>query len=827
MATMQIQPIQPASDGVTLKRSFATAVLLYASTSSLPVSAQAGGQLEEIIVVARKVAENMQDVPVSISAFSGDQLEAAGISDPEELNGIVPGLYDFNGTPQRAVNPFIRGVGWTGAGNFESGVAVYLDGVYLPAAPFLNLFDMQSVEVLRGPQGTLFGRNATGGAILYNTRKPDDTFEGSVTARGGNYGRLNLGGMLNVPITDSLMMRGTVKSVEYDGHVENIAGGDDGPTDDSKSASLQFRWTPSDVVTVDVMASYYSSDQSAIPQQCQPLDDAPEGFVGTLGRLSAGNSALQAILGRRVPSHMESCTAVSELDSDEFGSEFDSVNKFDETLLSATLAWQLTDNLEFKSITSYRDQDNEGFFSADGVPVAVAARGEDSKRETWTQEFQFVGDAIDGRLRYATGVYGLWHDREDWNYGSADPYMLAPPGAIEIYLPINSFDDEQNEIESYAWFTQNSYDVTDQLELTVGLRYTYENRTDSVKSYGADLSTVFPGGTILATDLQGNPGVTLLLGGEASREYILQDPRSYEPNFEDLRESADDEESFDDWSPMVSLAYSFSPDQLAGSDVQSLMIFASYSEGFRSGGFSPFDGELLEIDPEVVQSIELGSKLDVGDNLRLNVSAYYMDYEDQQLNSTRIDRNGLPAGVVVNAAASTVQGLEAEFTWYPLSLWLVQGSLAYADGEYDDFSEPDPRDPTGASELDRSNETMPRLPEWTAYLATSYTLETSFGTLVPRLDIRYLDATKFVVGDALIELYGGGQIFTEDEVFIDARLSWISKTGVATISLWGKNLTDVDDYQSGALPIAGALASFHEGYVAPLTYGVDLTYRWQ
>ncbi len=246
-------------------------------TVSVPAIAQ--GQeavLEEVIVTARRREESLQESPVAVTALNDQALREAGINNLHELNNVIPNMDVQSGNgSSRVASIYIRGVGQRNTGvQIDSGVGIYIDEVYLgrPDGALLDINDIQSVQVLRGPQGTLFGKNTTGGALVFTSNRPIDEFEGSVEARVGNYGRLDGGGVLNIPITDSLWSRFSVMVRNSDGYIDNDFDGDEYMGDDRINATGQLRWVVSDSLTLDLNYNYADTDEKGRPLKCQKPD---------------------------------------------------------------------------------------------------------------------------------------------------------------------------------------------------------------------------------------------------------------------------------------------------------------------------------------------------------------------------------------------------------------------------------------------------------------------------------------------------------------------------------------------------------------------------
>jgi iron complex outermembrane receptor protein len=253
----------------------ATAAAVGFSGIVLPSAAQNVGVLEEVIVTARKREESLQETPVAVTALNATTLREAGVRNLADLNQIAPNIevQSANGNAPLA-NIYIRGIGQRNTGpNIDSGVGIYIDDVYIgrPDGALLDLNDIASVQVLRGPQGTLFGKNTTGGALVFTTNRPTDEFAGSVEMRVGNYDRLDGSVMLNMPLSDNWMSRLSVTGISRDGYIDNAYDGDSYVDEKRVNAIGQLRWLASDTLTLDLNLNYADTDQKARPQKCVPV----------------------------------------------------------------------------------------------------------------------------------------------------------------------------------------------------------------------------------------------------------------------------------------------------------------------------------------------------------------------------------------------------------------------------------------------------------------------------------------------------------------------------------------------------------------------------
>ena len=332
------------------KRLAVKSLIAAATCSAIPALPQAVAAqervLEEVIVTARRREETLQETPVAVTALSAGALRDAGVRNLKDLNGVAPNIdvHEANGTAPLA-NIYIRGVGQRNTEvNIDSGVGIYVDEVYIgrPDGALLDLNDIQSVQVLRGPQGTLFGKNTTGGALVFTTNRPEEEFEGSLEARVGNYDRLDIAGVLNVPLTDTLWSRWSVTSVNRDGYVDNKFLDKEYLDEERINAMGQFRWLPADALTIDLNLNYTDTDQTTRPQKCRLVP----GVVGW-------QAALFDVLGG-VPSTGRTLDDFCQ-DNIDAGDALDVISDLDgqyeaETWgASVTAEWEVSGNLSFKS----------------------------------------------------------------------------------------------------------------------------------------------------------------------------------------------------------------------------------------------------------------------------------------------------------------------------------------------------------------------------------------------------------------------------------------------------------------------------------------------
>ncbi|NCF18234.1 MAG: TonB-dependent receptor [Haliea sp.] len=855
----------------------ATLYLLAAGTS-LPTTVHAqSGILEEVIVTARKREEAIQDVPVSVTAFTGNQLRDAGITNLKDLGYQTPGLQIDQGSGAQI---WIRGIGQRDDGARVDGpVGVYVDGLYLPRrdGQLLDLIDVQSVQVLRGPQGTLFGKNTTAGALIVTTNPPADTLSGFAEGRVGNYDRQDLRASINIPLIEGkLLSKLTLGSVERDGYQDNITTGQEPGSEDRKSAALQLRWFANDELMVDGFAYYGEVDEVQPSTNCSFMVDSSYNGEDSLfgNRIFPGDAipvdAFDDDDTPVVPGFVDqsqvyenACNASLAREEDyEVASELPIDFKLDNTLLGLTVEWEINDRFSLKSISGYADQKkygNAGNPDIDGTYQPISSRyranGSPSNRDHWSQEFQLLGSAFNNRLDYTLGLFAMKEnidDGTDTQSGAPSGYLI--PAAINV-LVINDPNAEKQtydlENTTYAAFFQGSYDLTDNLELTAGLRWTSEEREQSVKlqlldqpayreiAFGAiegvpGLIPIEDSPAALVTDLPAvmEADIFSLIAQEFPRDnydqaiYPLVPAQELDPDIDE-----DIDETWDEFTPMVSLAYHLPSSFTDGDFFDAGMFYATYAEGFKSGTFEPVgvDGQAT-VEPENVDNYELGFKLDIlGGRMRLNGAVFRTNFDDMQLRQVVLDSSDIPRVVLRNASKTRIEGVELELTWSPIDNLLLSATGSFNDYEYRDFDESQfstrallTQQPLPV--VDRTGEPFAEVPENTYSLAAQYSLDTAYGTFVPRLDYSYVDEI-FMGLDA-----GAGQnedqATFDDYFLLNARLGWISPEATFEAALYGTNITD-EFYHFGAAAVADSSGSFTRTSGLPRMYGLEFRYNFR
>jgi iron complex outermembrane receptor protein len=795
-------------------------------------SAQDGGLvLEEVIVTARKRQESLQETPVAVTALDASALREAGVRNLYNLNEVAPNIevQSANGAAPLA-NIYIRGIGQRNSGpNIDSGVGIYIDDVYIgrPDGALLDINDIQSIQVLRGPQGTLFGKNTTGGALVFTTNRPQEEFEGSIEMRVGNYDRLDSSLMLNVPITDTLLSRLSVTSTTRDGYIDNKFNNKDYLDEDRINAIGQLRWLASDAVTVDLNVNYADTDQKARPQKCRPVPGVIGWQAALFDIISVGPAT-----GRTLD---DFCQDSADLDDKlDVISDLDAEYKAENLGVAGTVQWEINDNLAFKSVSAWRNTKAQQDDDIDHVGIPWLHRtntkhpfSPEKETDQYSQEFEISGSAVDDRLQIVAGAFYFSEKTNDnVNVNFLGPY---DPGIAGLFMLNTSAGLLESDNEAWALFSQLEWSWSDNWRTTLGVRYTDEDRELFRERYAPVPETL---------DKNGGFVIPIFSGAWAVDRSVFE----YNPNFSFASTDVSEEKVGDNnTSYMASVQYLLNDWDW----VDTGSAYLTFSQGFLSGGLSEAPtGELEVFEPEEVDNWELGFKMDLLDRrLRVNAALFYSDYKNRQLTTLVINpTTNSPAGATINAKDSSITGFELETTWLATANMQLTFNATFNDGDIDEFDDTqllyvsDPAAPVPAEcsrinltlvqvnscDNDRSGERLPRLPKSSYFLAAQYTLDTSMGVFIPRLQASYKTDIEYCFDSLSCD----SGLWYEDEQFdLSARLTWISKDEKWTGALYGTNLTEEDHIVGGSALVESEGVG---GYAvaAPRMYGAELKYAF-
>ena len=584
------------------------------------------GALEEIVVTAQRREQNLQDVPIAISAMTGEMLEAAGVRDPRDLQSYVPSLQFQSGTAATTTIIFLRGVG---IGDFNANttgaVGVYVDDVFLGAnsGKLFNVFDGASVEVLRGPQGTLYGRNTTGGAIKFASRLPTDELSTNLSLLYGKYNEVRLEGGIGGPvIEDKLKIRVSGLYNTRDGWLNNRVTGHDLNDVDLWAARAILDYTPTDSLLLRL--TVHGGENNGGARQFQHR-----------GWFEQDGVASDAF-------------GYADTDGDQNAGDYDIEGKEKVEAFGASLLGQLElDGMTLTSITAYEKVDRNTLEDTDASPNNVLTAVYIDEPRQWSEELRLQSD-VNEALSWIVGVYYFNDDLSTDSSYDVLRVLRVPPTAED---PTGGFDPLNpdapvylarypytQETRSMALFGQTDYRFTDSLTLTAGLRYTEDKIELDYHSYFDEL----PYFTVPVLDVN-------------------------------------ESKTFSDLSGRLALSYQASDDML---------LYGSISKGYNSGGFAGFAAidpvQLKPFDPEHLYAYEVGLKSEMMDRrVRLNIAAYFYDYQDLQV--FIYDNSTPPLQSKLNAGSGEVYGLEAELTVKPTDRFEAFLSASTLNSKYKDF----------------------------------------------------------------------------------------------------------------------------------------------
>lgn len=688
-------------------------------------AAQDDGGIGEIVVTAQKRAENVQDVPIAISAFGGETLRERAVADVAQLSNAAPNVTLDAGTPfsgsSAVLSAFIRGIGANDfAMNIDPGVGVYLDGVYLArtVGANLDLPDVERIEVLKGPQGTLFGRNTIGGAISVVTRTPgsEPSFQGDITT--GRYNRLDIRGYADFPISDTLKSSVTFSLKNRDGYQKRIPYVSATPFVTDRAGALpasgyqtsdreggQHEWTlrgkllweANDRLKVTLGGDYMKIDQSSMANSVLAVTSAVPGPFAGLAANNIPGTALDVVTGASgflFAGLYNFCIGATDADlaarnaaalcgvrgtplnpganlgglagvnvdanpnnnrlpydgrwvSTNKDTSYATGNSFsDMTVYGFTgiADYDLTDTLALKSITGYRNIKWASGLDLDNSPLAILEPSFSLTQNQFSQEVQLVGNALDNKLNFVLGGY---YFREE---GKMRDYVTFSEGLLQIIGP------NDLETKNYAAFGQIDWRISDLIGITVGGRYTHENKSFIGRQTDANGFNY----KLFNCPVYGPPC-----------QGLLGFPVSDQP----LRYYVDGTQTkkFNNFAPKVGV-------QLHPSD--DVMVYGSWSRGYKTGGWTTRLSNPLpfapDFDEEKAQSFEVGLKSTLLDRrLQLNLAAFTTKYDGIQLNF----QQGV-SPTVQNAGTARIKGFEAEAIVAPASGLTISASLGYTDSFY-------------------------------------------------------------------------------------------------------------------------------------------------
>ncbi|MEH6581058.1 MAG: TonB-dependent receptor [Halioglobus sp.] len=765
----------------------------------------AAAQLEEVIVTAQKRSESMQDVPVAVTAIGGTDIEALGWDNPSDVAAQVPNMQ--MSAPFGDIQPLfsIRGVSMVDYTPSQSSpIGIYADEAYI-GATFLHgmsMYDLERIEVLRGPQGTLYGKNTTGGAINLISRTPDIGTEtnGFITAGAGSHGLISVVGALEgTLVDDTLSARLAYKYKKDDGVWENDNGPDMAQTK-NYGLRLTLNYQPTDNLGIILKGSYGDSNPRATAAR-------PEGTN---------------------PGGLNIAGSPESLNAKYHEGAIDSIGKAETemSMLNLKVNYDFSD-YTLVSVSSWYDGDYLQYSDTDGTPDPLASIYFGAETEALSQDLRLVSN-YDGPFNFIAGLYYGDEDMDtnilhDNFFGSSVPNAVLPAQAAAVLLSNGTFGqiDRNLDVEkkSLAAYTDLNWDLSANWGLNAGLRYTEDETTRDYLNY----SRINGGPLVLPPELTGAPFPitsdprtegSYIPGNTTGIDAPLVPPDVGFPVWThgDLTTDSAPELSVTEReiTGTIALNYTINDD---------VMVYGRYSHGYRSGAFNSGvvyldEGDNAYAEPEFVDSYELGMKGEfIEGTVRLNAAAFYYDYQDQQF----VNQVGISA-ILENAGGVDIYGLEFEALWLATDALTIQAGLGLIDAEYNELT-------LTGNDL-KGNEPV-SAPEVNFNIAADYEIDIT-NNWIARL---HLDGNY--IGDQWFSAYNGAVVETGDYSNIGQEAYWLWNARITAsdaaerfaVSLWAANLTD-EEYDVYAINLQGGFGFnyFMEG--APRSYGLELTYRF-
>ena len=719
--------------------------------------------IEQIVVTAQKRSENLQDVPVSVTALTSDALAARGVNNVLGLNNLAPGMRIS--AADAAANPkiYIRGVGLSDFNpNASSSVGVYVDGVYIgsPLAQMAGFFDLAQVEVLRGPQGTLYGRNTNGGAINITTKRPSQVFGADASLEYGSFNALTADLGVGGPIVaDKLAFRIAAQYVKDDGYTHNRVTGRDLNATDHWAGRLSLLYTPNqDFELLTQVNRFVNRGDATAPGHralfpSTPAATGPDGFCAP-GAYAGGQCA--DLLG------------YADLDQNPraVDANLEGKDKVDLFGASSQATWNLG-GVSLVSVTAWQWAHRNAMENTDAGPASMLEINYRSRQNQFTQELRLQSNDSAARLSWVLGAYYMDEQVQDNTrqdvLRALRPLFatVANPSGLSLANSVATFGYPYTQkTKGYAVFGQADYKLTDRLTGTVGLRWSADDKSMDYRSQAED-------------------GLIVILTSKQSK-------------------------TFSAISGRLGLRYALD---------ENTNLYATYNRGYKSGGF--FGGmatsaaEMEPYDNETLDAYEAGVKSELFDRrVRLNLSGFYYDYKNQQV-FAQTTRNGLTVLVLDNAANSKVYGAEAEVTARPIQPLTISAGISLLHAKYGDYF---------TEGKDFTGNWLPQSPKMTFNAAATWIAPLANGaSILANLDANYSSKVYFDNSNA--------PRLSQDAVWVaGAQLSWRSPDQALEAGVFARNLFDKTYVVS--ISNIDSLGEDLLSYNRPRSLGVFLRYHY-
>ena len=818
---------------------------ILSAAAVLPAQAQESGGLEEIVVTAQRRETDLQTTPIAISAYSGQALTEAKIFSASDLANSVPALSLTALTPLDAeLN--IRGITNTrlDSPTADPSVGTFVDGVYIGRTGDYNLdfYDIERIEVIRGPQGVLLGKNVVGGALSIITAAPEFDTSGRFLLGYGNYGAVTAAGHVTGGLTDTLAGRVSFQLRQHEGYAEDVLHGKKVEDLDSTQARAQLLWrgesgwsvrgifdynkdSTNGINTVAIAGGTKTCEQEYFRSNCtRPWSNLRE-YLGLTDPRKNVAQSLQLVGDKRRTQYLDregygatldieksyewftfnSLTGYRTVESNQF---YDQTGAGPEALNWSVTEWQAYMAWMNAKYGTRPPTSNNGLFLF-AQPVVEWVEG-----DQLSQEFRFTSNNPDSRFDWIAGLYGKQDNTDKTDHFKGENFLGAviPNGAN----PLSTLSGEnrwinEGEVKNLAGFAQLGFKFTPGLKLSVGVRYTQDEKEGVVDALVIETGDRFaptdpranvtiealcraPDGTIIRTPT-GGTGVPTC---DAPNRWIYSAGEGFRTAYS---------EKWTETTPQAILEWTVNEDWF---------LYATYAEGFKGGGFDDTPANVAQattpFNPEKAKNYELGFKSTLWDRrMRLNAAFFMMDYTDLQVTQTNA---ACLCNITDNAASAEIKGVEAELQLAPVETFRYFLSGSYVDAKYEDFIESAINPSTGLP-LDSSGNQLQRTPDTQVSTGIDWTLP--LGSWGNALDFRVSYTWQSEMP------WATDNIAQEDAYgLVDARIALSPEGAPWEVALWGKNLSD-ELYRVNIISFFGEEVS---QFGPPLTYGLDFTVRF-
>ncbi len=849
-----------------------TAYLTSTNVEGQASASAKANMLEEVVVTARKREENLQSLPMSIQAITADAIEAQGILDVQDASNFIPNVTLAQDSRANHTAVVVRGIGGSSPdASIIYGSAMYIDGHYVPGRQggFMSSLDIERIEVLRGPQGTLFGKNVTGGLVNIITARPHSQFESKVTLRAATENQFDVRGMINFPITENLFARLAISREARDGYYYNRQLDTDVGAKEVVAFNGGLRYQPTDSWTFDLAYNRQDKDDDQGPRQCNPFDGSASG---------QGNS-LDALF---YPGLKEDFLAACADDAAQgtYVTSSDHVGFSNILVQSAFLAAQWDsdgavgplDSASLRVKGSYQSSGYEHYYDRDSTFYDIGEMGnalwsdhcdEDCGQEMLTRGLEVIFDTqVNDRLAMTLG-FNSFYERVETGDGICreryvaagiaaldpdQPFVTGPGGGLvpnpanpditngiecsdvpsglivapHIGSPNPFIIQNRGETESLGIFAHVTYDLNEKWTLDAGTRWSKDDRE----------WWNFESGILgCSTDDQSLRSLGNIPADAAEGLCTFQ----YQPTFESVVLNGLNNELQGDWSDITSML-SLSRHLQSGDVIDDGMMYFLYSEGFLSGGFntelnvallslSGQRNDVLFVGPENVSNYEIGFKGTLfGGKLQIAADIFYMDYSDKQEEIDIPNEGGAfgpddgEVSIVSNVAAVDISGIELELKAQPWEGGYLSIDAGYLKNKYASFEYPDPADPTKT--VDASGTVIADLtPKWTINVGLEHQFTLASGaSITPRAQLYAQDSYDYIpstLGAA------ASQCKQDSYAKLNLRATYVPARGNWQAAIFGNNVTDERIYET--CDSGGGYGAYHYRHERPFWWGVEFT----